>query len=54
MQEALHIIVLLTNLMEYDVTSEMVVAGLIRMLNKFIDSKFMQMRSNKLAAELAL
>lgn len=29
MTEALHIIVLLTNLMDYDVTSEMVVAGLV-------------------------
>ena len=29
MTEVLHIIVLLTNLMDYDVTSEMVVAGLV-------------------------
>ena len=29
MAEALHIIVLLTNLMDHDVTSEMVVAGLV-------------------------
>ena len=34
--------------------SEMVVAGLVHQLNKFIDTKFMQSRSNKLSAELAL
>lgn len=30
MTEALHVIVLLTNLMDHNVTSEMVVAGLVR------------------------
>ena len=54
MVEALHIVVLLTNLMDYDVTSEMVVSGLVHQLNKFVDVKFLQSRSNKLAAELAL
>ena len=54
MVEALHIVVLLTNLMDYDVTSEMIVSGLVHQLNKFIDVKFLQSRSNKLAAELAL
>lgn len=54
MAEALHIIVLLTNLTDHDITSEMVVAGLVHQLNKFIDTRFLQTRSSKLAAELAL
>ena len=54
MVEALHIVVLLTNMMDYDVISEMVVSGLVHQLNKFIDVKFLQSRSNKLSAELAL
>lgn len=37
MAEVLNIVVLLTNLMDYEVTSEMVVVGLIHSLNKFID-----------------
>ena len=41
MTEALHIVVLLTNLMDYEVTSELVCSGLIHELNKFIDIKFL-------------
>lgn len=54
MFEALNVVVLLTNLMDYDVTSEMIVTGIVDQLNKFIDVKFMRFRSNKMGAELAL
>lgn len=54
MFEALSIVVLLTNLMDYDVTSEMIVTGIVDQLNKFIDVKFMRLRSSKMVAELAL
>ena len=40
MYEALHVVVLLTNLMDFEVTSELVVTGLIHQLNKFVDVKF--------------
>ena len=54
MIEALHILVLITNLMSYEVTSELIIVGLIHQLNKFVDIKFLTSRSNKQAAELAL
>lgn len=54
MTEALHILVLITNLMEYEVTSELIVVGLIHQLNKFVDVKFLTSHSSKLAANLAL
>lgn len=54
MVEALYIVVLLTNLMDYETTSEMVMSGLVMQLNKFIDIKFMHTRSSMIAAELAL
>ena len=54
MFEALHILVLITNLMDFEVTSELVVVGIIHQLNKFVDIKFLTSRSNKLAAEMAL
>ena len=40
MIEALHVVVLLTNLMDYEVTSELIVTGLIHQLNKFVDIQF--------------
>lgn len=54
MLEALHILVLITNLMDYEVTSELIVVGLIHQLNKFVDIKFLQLCSCKQAAERAL
>lgn len=54
MVEALYIVVLLTNLMDYEITSDFIMSGLVLQLNKFIDIKFMESRSNKIAAELAL
>ena len=54
MVEALHILVLITNLMDYEVSSELIVVGLIHQLNKFVDIKFLKSRSSKIAAELAL
>ena len=52
--EALAITVLLTNLMDYEMITEMVTVGLVLQLNKFIDIRFMQMKSSPQAAELAL
>ena len=54
MVEALNITVLLTNLMDYELTSEMVIAGLIHQLNKFVDTNFIATRSSKETATLAL
>ena len=54
MFEVLNILVLITNLMDYDFTGELISLGLIQKLNKFVDIDFIRTKSTLKAAELAL
>ena len=52
--EALHILVLITNLMDGELTNELVQFELILKLSKFVDVEFMRTSSTIEAAELTL